>query len=38
MPITERRTKHGYYWRYEHPKGEPDETLDMAIGVAGVLA
>jgi hypothetical protein len=36
--ITERRDAHGYYWRYTHSPGEPAETLDMAIMVAGEVA
>jgi hypothetical protein len=36
--ITERRNAHGYYWRYSHSPGEPDETLTMAIRVADEVA
>jgi hypothetical protein len=38
MPITDRTTDYGYYWRYDHPDHEADETLDMAAGIAGVVA
>jgi hypothetical protein len=31
--ITERRDAHGYFWRYTHSPGEPEETLDMAISM-----
>lgn len=34
MTITETITEQGYYWRYDHPPGEPDETLDAAIMMA----
>jgi hypothetical protein len=34
MPITENTTERGYYWRYDHPPTEPEETFDMACGVA----
>src|SRR5262249_2693291 len=36
--ITESRTAHGYYWRYTHAKDEDDETLLMAIRIAGDVA
>lgn len=36
--ITERRDAHGYYWRYTHSPDEPEETLTMAIRVAGEAA
>lgn len=36
--ITERHDAHGYYWRYTHSPGEPDETLTIAIRVAGEVA
>jgi hypothetical protein len=36
--ITERRDVHGYYWRYSHSPGEPEETLDMAIRIATMVA
>jgi len=36
--ISEKTDRHGYWWRYEHPKSEPAETLDMAIRVAGEVA
>jgi hypothetical protein len=36
--ISEKTDKHGYWWRYEHKHGEPSETLDMAIRVAGEVA
>jgi hypothetical protein len=36
--ITERRDAHGYYWRYTHSPGEPEETLDMAITIATMVA
>ena len=38
MPITENTTEHGYYWRYDHAPDEPQETLTMAIQVAGTVA
>ena len=38
MPITERTSDYGYYWRYDHPNHEPDETLDMAVRIAGIVA
>lgn len=36
--ITERRDAHGYYWRYSHSPGEPEETLDMALRIATMVA
>ena len=36
--ITTRQTPHGFWWRYTHKKGEPPETLDMAIRIAGEVA
>jgi hypothetical protein len=30
--------KNGCLFRYAHTKGEPDETLDMAVGVACTIA
>ena len=36
--ITERETPHGYWWRYAHSEGEPDDTLKAAIRVAGEVA
>jgi hypothetical protein len=36
--ITERRDAHGYYWRYTPSPGEPEETLDMAIRIATMVA
>jgi hypothetical protein len=36
--ITEIQTKHGYWWRYLHSAGEPQETLRMAIRIAGDVA
>ena len=36
--ITERRDAHGYYWRYDHPSGEPGDTLDAAICIAVEVA
>jgi hypothetical protein len=36
--ITERKTAHGYWWRYKHSHGEPLETLIAAIRVAAEVA
>lgn len=36
--ITERRDAYGYYWRYTLSPGEPEETLDMAIRIATMVA
>jgi hypothetical protein len=36
--ITTRQTHRGFWWRYTHREGEPSETLDMAIRVAGEVA
>ena len=36
--ITERETPHGYWWRYRHAAGEPQDTLTAAIMVAGEVA
>lgn len=36
--ITERRTPYGFWWRYTHAAGEPDETLVMAIRIASEVA
>jgi hypothetical protein len=36
--ITESRTAQGYWWRYVHSSEEPDETIEMAIRVAGEVA
>ena len=36
--ITESRTDAGFWWRYTHSDGEPDETIEMAIRVAGEVA
>jgi hypothetical protein len=38
MPQISTTTDYGYYWRYEHSSGEPQETFKMAVGVAGTLA
>jgi hypothetical protein len=32
--ITERQTAHGYWWRYTHSSGEPEDTLTTAIMIA----
>ena len=32
------RDKNGCLFRYAHTKGEPDETLGMAVGVACTIA
>jgi hypothetical protein len=32
--ITERETPDGYWWRYKHAKGEPQETLTAATAIA----
>jgi hypothetical protein len=36
--ITARETPHGYWWRYQHSEGEPQDTLEAAIMVAGEVA
>ena len=36
--ITEFMTPHGYWWRYRHSPGEPQQTLDAAIMIAGEVA
>ena len=36
--ITERETPHGYWWRYTHPAGEPEETFFAATGIAASVA
>jgi hypothetical protein len=36
--ITEGCCAHGYYWRYSHAPGEPEEALDMAIRIATMVA
>ena len=36
--ITKRRAAHGYYWCYTHVRGEPEETLDIAIRIATMVA
>jgi hypothetical protein len=36
--ITESRTAAGFWWRYTHSQDEPDETIEMAIRVAGEAA
>jgi hypothetical protein len=36
--ITERETAHGYWWRYRHSGGEPQDTLTAAIMIAGEVA
>ena len=36
--ITARETPHGYWWRYQHSKNEPQVTLEAAIMVAGEVA
>jgi hypothetical protein len=36
--ITERRTADGYYWRYTHSQGEPQEMLTMAFRIAVEIA
>jgi hypothetical protein len=36
--ITERETALGYWWRYQHAEGEPEDTLTAAIMVAGEVA
>jgi hypothetical protein len=32
--ITERETPYGYWWRYAHAQGEPDDTLKAATMIA----
>jgi hypothetical protein len=36
--ITEKRTAQGFWWRYTHSKDEPNETIEMAIRIAGEVA
>jgi hypothetical protein len=36
--ITARQTPYGFWWRYQHPAGEPEETLTGAIMVASEVA
>ncbi len=36
--ITERETPHGYWWRYRHREGDPQETLTAAIAIASEVA
>jgi hypothetical protein len=36
--ITEQRDAYGYYWRYTPSPGEPEETLDVAIRIATMVA
>lgn len=36
--ITERETPHGYWWRYTHSEGEPDDTLKAATRIAADVA
>jgi len=36
--ITERRSADGYYWRYTHSPGEPQDTLTAAIMMAVEVA
>jgi hypothetical protein len=36
--ITERETPHGYWWRYTHSAGEPEETFFAATGIAASVA
>lgn len=38
MTITKHTTEHGYYFRYDHPRGEPPETLSAAIIMAKEVA
>jgi hypothetical protein len=32
--ITERNDEHGFYWRYDHPPDESNETLSASIMIA----
>jgi hypothetical protein len=36
--ITTRRDAYGFWWRYRHSAGEPEETLTAAIQIAGEVA
>jgi hypothetical protein len=36
--ITEKTTAHGYWWRYRHSQGEPQDTLTAAIMIASDVA
>ncbi|MFZ3238574.1 MAG: hypothetical protein WA417_08050 [Stellaceae bacterium] len=36
--ITEHETPHGYWWRYTHSEGEPEETWIAASGIAASVA
>jgi hypothetical protein len=36
--ITEHRTAQGYWWRYQHPRDQPNAEIDAAICVAFQLA
>jgi hypothetical protein len=36
--ITERQTPYGYWWRYLHSKGEPEDTLTAATALASSVA
>ena len=36
--ITERETPFGYWWRYTHSQGEPDDTLHAATMIAVKIA
>jgi hypothetical protein len=36
--ITARETPYGYWWRYQHSPGEPEETLAAVIMIAGDVA
>ena len=36
--ITEHRTAQGYWWRYRHPRNQPNAEIETAICVAFQLA
>jgi hypothetical protein len=36
--ITERETPYGYWWRYAHSDGEPEDTLKAATMIAVSVA
>jgi hypothetical protein len=36
--ITERQTDYGYWWRYTHSAGEPEDTWLAATGIAASVA
>jgi hypothetical protein len=36
--ITERETPYGYWWRYTHSQGEPENTFMAATAIAASVA